>query len=68
MEEEAEDKKNNEEKKGDDPMYFSDDLVSDDLVSDDDKFTRNSRTELDYFFAESFKVFSEKKWYQKQQL
>jgi DNA-binding ferritin-like protein (Dps family) len=63
MEEEAEDKKNNEEKKGDDPMYFSDDLVS-----DDDKFTRNSRTELDYFFAESFKVFSEKKWYQKQQL
>lgn len=61
--EEEEDKKKNEEKKGDEPMDFSDDLVA-----DEDKFTRDSRTELDYFFAESFKVFSANKWYHEQQL
>jgi hypothetical protein len=47
--EEEVDKKNNEERKGDEPMDFSDNLVA-----DEDKFTRDSRTELDYFFAESF--------------
>jgi hypothetical protein len=41
---------------------------SDNLVADEDKFTRDSRTELNYFFAESFKVFSANKWYHEQLL